>query len=407
MKLRSLVFAAFLALPLASFAQIEFSASIAPPELPVYEQPVCPVAGYIWTPGYWAYDNDYYWVPGVWVPPPRVGLLWTPPWWGWNNGVYAFNEGYWGPHVGFYGGVNYGYGYTGNGYWGGRWSGNNFQYNTAVTRVNKTVVHNTYVNNSFTKNVNTNRTSFNGPNGIKAEPNAEQRAAAANAKKTGPTSQQLERQQAAKKDQNLRASVNKGHPNNEAIKSFNQTHAQGKGAQGLEAAGGAAGAGNKPGDVNERNHQGAGAGKAENQTGNVAEHNGQGTGMGGEAHAQKLGAENHGNKQGGENLHGNNHNVEGNPAGAHNKGVQHEGVTQRQHTMNHQQQMNAQHHQQQMAAQHHQQQMGALHHQQQMGGQHQQQKMAAQHHPQMQGGGNRPPPPPKGQPQGKKKPNKP
>ena len=103
----------------------------------------------------------------------------------------------------------------------------------------------------------------------------------------------------------------------------------------------------------------------------------------------------------------NNHNVEGNQAGAHNKGVQHEGATHGQHAMNHQQQMNAQHHQQQMAAQHHQQQMGALHHQQQMGGQHQQQKMAAQHHPQMQGGGNRPPPPPKGQPQGKKKPDKP
>ena len=53
-KLRSLVFAAFFALPLASFAQVEFSASIAPPVMPVYEQPICPVEGYIWTPGYWA-----------------------------------------------------------------------------------------------------------------------------------------------------------------------------------------------------------------------------------------------------------------------------------------------------------------------------------------------------------------
>ena len=162
-------------------------------------------------------------------------------WWGWNNGAYAFNQGYWGPHVGFYGGINYGYGYTGNGYWGGRWSGNTFQYNTAVTRVNKKVVNNTYVNNSFAKNVNANRTSFNGGNGIKAEPNAEQRAATANAKKVGPTSQQLSRQKAASKDQNLRASVNKGNPNNEAIKSFNKNEGagQGKGAQGLEAAGGA------------------------------------------------------------------------------------------------------------------------------------------------------------------------
>src|SRR5262249_2400361 len=85
----------------------------------------------------------------------------------------------------------YGFGYTGNGYWGGRWSGNTFQYNTAVTRVNTNVVHSTYVNNSFTQNVNANRTSFNGGNdGIKAEPNAEQRAAMANARKEGPTSQQ-------------------------------------------------------------------------------------------------------------------------------------------------------------------------------------------------------------------------
>ena len=236
MKLRSLVFAAFLALPLASFAQVEFSASIAPPELPVYEQPPAPAEGYIWTPGYWGYNNDYYWVPGVWVAPPTVGLLWTPAWWGWNNGAYVFNQGYWGPHVGFYGGINYGYGYTGNGYWGGRWNGNHFQYNTAVTNVNKTVIHNTYVNNSFTKNVNANRTSFNGPNGIKAEPNAEQRAAAANAKKMPPTSQQLERQEAAKKDSNLHAAKN-GQVNNEAIKSFNQTHGQGKGGENVGAAG--------------------------------------------------------------------------------------------------------------------------------------------------------------------------
>ncbi len=187
MKLRSLILAGFLALPLASsYAQVGISVNFAPPPLPVYEQPPCPVAGYIWTPGYWDYGydvGDYYWVPGVWVPPPSVGVLWTPSWWGWNNGVYAFNQGYWGPTVGFYGGVNYGYGYTGDGYWGGRWSGNNFQYNTAVTRVNTNVVHNTYVNNSVTNNMNANRASFNGPNGVKAQPTAEQKAAAANAKK--------------------------------------------------------------------------------------------------------------------------------------------------------------------------------------------------------------------------------
>src|SRR6476469_9546413 len=255
MKLRSLVLAAFLAVPFAtSFAQVEFSVGWAPPPLPVYEQPACPVEGYIWTPGYWGWNADYYdynWVPGVWVPPPRVGLLWTPGWWGWSGGSYAFNPGYWGPTVGFYGGVNYGYGYNGNGYWGGRWSGNNFQYNTAVTRVNKTVIHNTYVNNSFNKTVNANRTSFNGPNGIKAQPNAEQRNAMANAKKEGPTSQQLARQQAAAKDKNFLASTNKGKPNQEAIKSFDKTEGAGQGRGGQEvgaAGGGGAGDGNKLGN---------------------------------------------------------------------------------------------------------------------------------------------------------------
>src|SRR3989440_11964211 len=231
--LRSLLLAAFLALPFAtSFAQVEFSVGWAPPPLPVYEQPACPVAGYIWTPGYWGWNADYYdynWVPGVWVPPPRVGLLWTPAWWGWNNGAYVFNQGYWGPHVGFYGGINYGYGYTGNGYWGGRWVGNNFSYNTYVSNVNKTVIHNTYVNRNVNKQVNQNRASFNGPNGVKAHETAQQKTAAANAKKMGPTSQQLQQQNATKQDPNLQAKNNKGHPSNDAVKSFNQTH--GKGAE--------------------------------------------------------------------------------------------------------------------------------------------------------------------------------
>src|SRR6266446_2752402 len=293
MKLRSLVFAAFLALPFAtSFAQVEFSVGWAPPPLPVYEQPVCPVAGYIWTPGYWGWNADYYdynWVPGVWVEPPTVGVLWTPPYWGWNNGAYAFNEGYWGPTVGFYGGINYGHGYWGDGYWGGRWEGNAFRYNTAVTRVNTNVVHNTYINNSVNNQMNVNRTSFNGPNGIKAEPTGEQKAAAVNAQKMGPTSEQLARQQAASKDQNLRASVNKGNPNADAIKSFNKGEGAGQGKGGEQGLGAAAGAGagktagnggpngNKLKTGNHSNMRTAGGNQAKM-------HTGKGAGAGGPAH---------------------------------------------------------------------------------------------------------------------------
>ena len=305
MKLRSFVLAGllFVTLPLASsFAQVGISINIAPPVLPVVEQPPCPVEGYIWTPGYWGWgDGDYYWVPGVWVPPPSVGVLWTPPWWGWSNGAYVFNQGYWGPTVGFYGGINYGYGYNGDGYWGGRWEGNAFRYNTAVSRVNTTVIHSTYVDRSVVnKEVNRSHTSFNGPNGVKAEANAEQKAAAANAKKLPPTSQQLARQEAASKDQNLRASVNKGNPNADAIKSFNKGEGVGQGKGGEQGLGAAAGAGagkgeNKIGNASEFNRQGAGAGQGQggkglgtgagagkggNKTGNVTEHNLQGAGAG-------------------------------------------------------------------------------------------------------------------------------
>ncbi len=44
---------------------------------------------------------------------------------------------------GFYGGVNYGFGYIGVGYAGGRWNGNQFAYNASVNNVTTTVVHNT------------------------------------------------------------------------------------------------------------------------------------------------------------------------------------------------------------------------------------------------------------------------
>jgi hypothetical protein len=121
-------------------------ASDPPPPIPDYDQPECPGDDYEWTPGYWAYSNDggYYWVPGAWVMAPYVGVLWTPGYWGYNGGHYRWNHGYWGPHIGFYGGVNYGFGYTGSGYEGGYWHGRNFYYNTSVNRVNVSVVRNVY-----------------------------------------------------------------------------------------------------------------------------------------------------------------------------------------------------------------------------------------------------------------------
>lgn len=162
------------AVPASSFAGVFISVAIAPPALPVYVQPPCPQPGYMWTPGYWAYGPaGYYWVPGVWVAPPAVGLLWTPGYWGWGGGVYVWHAGYWGPHVGFYGGVHYGFGYNGVGFYGGEWRGGSFFYNTAVVNVNHTVVRNVYVNRTVINNTTINRVSYNGGRGgIQARPTA-------------------------------------------------------------------------------------------------------------------------------------------------------------------------------------------------------------------------------------------
>jgi hypothetical protein len=121
------------------------STNQAPPPLPDEEQPTNSQEGVLWTPGYWGWNGkEYYWVRGAWLPPPKVGLLWTPGYWGLTGGYYVFHKGYWGPQVGYYGGVNYGFGYTGTGFVGGRWVGNSFAYNRAVSHVNTGIIHNTY-----------------------------------------------------------------------------------------------------------------------------------------------------------------------------------------------------------------------------------------------------------------------
>jgi hypothetical protein len=141
-----------------------------PPALPDYQQPPAPGDDYLWTPGYWNYASaGYYWVPGVWVQAPYAGALWTPPYWGFVGGHYGFFHGYWGPHIGFYGGVNYGFGYVGAGYQGGYWNHDHFFYNRSVNNINVTVVHNVY-NYRVVANNNV-RVSFNGgPGGLRIRP---------------------------------------------------------------------------------------------------------------------------------------------------------------------------------------------------------------------------------------------
>ena len=189
-----------LAIPATLFGQISVSISIGPPALPFYEQPICPGDGYLWTPGYWAYDNsisDYYWVDGQWVIAPEEGFLWTPGYWGWGDRGYRFNEGYWGPEVGFYGGINYGYGYYGEGYGGGRWDHGHFFYNRSENRVDGANIHNVY-NERVDHGSNVNRVSYNGGKGGIEVRATSQQEAVSRERHVAPVAVQTEHAQTAR-----------------------------------------------------------------------------------------------------------------------------------------------------------------------------------------------------------------
>src|ERR1700733_7127341 len=148
----------------SSYGQPVLQAEQPPPPLPQYSQPECPGDGYLWTPGDWSYaPQGYYWVPGAWAQPPQSGYLWTPGYWGLSGGRYRYHYGFWGQHIGYYGGINYGFGYTGVGYQGGYWNHGAFSYNRSVNNVSN--VHVTNVYNSNVTVVQNTHVSFNGGKG--------------------------------------------------------------------------------------------------------------------------------------------------------------------------------------------------------------------------------------------------
>lgn len=209
MRALTLAAALFVA-PAMSSAATFISVGFAPPPLPVYAQPVAPGPDFMWIPGYWAWNGvGYYWVPGTWVLAPYVGALWTPGWWGWSGGAYIWHPGYWGPRVGYYGGINYGFGYFGVGYAGGYWSTGHFFYNTAVTRVDVTRVHNTYNRTIVENNV---RTSYNGgAGGVRHEATAEERLAEHDTHRSA-TPMQVQHERYASTNRQQFASTNSGSP---------------------------------------------------------------------------------------------------------------------------------------------------------------------------------------------------
>jgi hypothetical protein len=232
-KMRSMFFAAAIMAPMLTLpvkqahAGVFISVNFAPPVLPVYVQPPLPAPGYIWTPGYWAYgDAGYYWVPGVWVQPPRVGVLWTPGYWGFVGAAYVFHPGYWGPHIGFYGGVNYGFGYGGIGFCGGEWRGGVFAYNRAVANFGGVHVTNVYEDRTIVEHntiVNVNHVSYNGGGGVSVRPSPMEMQAE-HEQHVQPTSNQMQHQNFASQDRSQLASVNHGAPATTAASNVNSYH---------------------------------------------------------------------------------------------------------------------------------------------------------------------------------------
>lgn len=191
-------------IPATSHAGVFISVGFAPPPLPVYVQPDCPQPGLVWTPGYWAYDYDqqsYYWVDGSWVEPPYPGALWTPGYWGWSDGVYVFHPGYWADQVGYYGGVDYGFGYDGIGYTGGEWRGGVFFYNIAITHVDRRYIHRTFEDRNRVDRgyfMRGSRVAFSGgPGGLRYQPSAQERMAE-HERHVGATSFQQQHESAAR-----------------------------------------------------------------------------------------------------------------------------------------------------------------------------------------------------------------
>jgi hypothetical protein len=192
-------------LPWMAQSQVSLHITIAPPPLPIYVQPQVPGEGYIWTPGYWAWSpdgGDYYWVPGTWVRAPNTGDLWTPGYWAFENAAYFWRVGYWGRSVGYYGGLNYGHGYTGSGYQGGHWDHGNFRYNRAASHVDSRFARQAY-DARVVNHAPASRVSFHG---------GPQRREGPAAGRGGPTVDQLRHEQQALTTPAQRASNSQGVP---------------------------------------------------------------------------------------------------------------------------------------------------------------------------------------------------
>jgi len=112
------------------------------------------------------------------------------------------------PTVGYYVGIEYGFGYTGDGYHGGYWRDHQFVYNRVVNDLGNVNVP-TYANQVFAP---ANHISYNGGrDGTTAQPTPAQ-LASTRERHISPTPEQIQNQQTASRIPTQMYSENKGAP---------------------------------------------------------------------------------------------------------------------------------------------------------------------------------------------------
>ena len=96
-----LISAGALAAPVASFADSHVSfgigITVGPPAPPVVvaPAPMAPAPGYVWAPGYYAWNGyQYIWVTGRWIEP-RPGFVWVPDRWEHRGPYWHRVDGHW------------------------------------------------------------------------------------------------------------------------------------------------------------------------------------------------------------------------------------------------------------------------------------------------------------------------
>ena len=101
LTLAALIIAAAAAAPLPSLAatNVGLYVGVAPPA-PMYERIPGPRAGYVWAPGYWAWNGHrHIWTSGYWVAE-RPGYAYSAPVWYQSNGGWYMEPARWSPYGG-------------------------------------------------------------------------------------------------------------------------------------------------------------------------------------------------------------------------------------------------------------------------------------------------------------------